>query len=268
MVRFLASLFLGTLLTTVGCAASDADETTTEQTGELSASSAPRRGVTVCFAGAYRGPDPLATTGNPELAAMCEQMPGLIRAEHYPFFTFTQRPEGTVLSAVLRALDTNHDGRLNDADEQVELNVVGYSWGGFNAYSFIKAWNESPRVPANRKAVARYFAIDAFRPDALMVDTVRLHVPANVQSFWSFRHSVAPATDCSVGSAMGPYTGRTPLCQRSTVCTDYDYSLAPETTGLGHCDIPAAADEAILALTYGTELPAMPPTRPVALDRP
>src|SRR5262245_57391970 len=66
----------------------------------------PRRGATVCFAGAHQGDNPLNTEGNDVLAALCEQMPGLIRADELPFFTFTKNAQ-TAVTVVVKALDTN-----------------------------------------------------------------------------------------------------------------------------------------------------------------
>lgn len=254
-----------------GCAL---EEVSAEDEGEsashLSATASTKQ-VTVCFAGAAAG-DPLHAA-NRDVADLCERMPGLVRGSTtdprtgraYPFFLVGE-PSERSLSAVIRALDTDGDGRVGGGDELFVLNVVGYSWGGFNARWFAQAFTTSPNVAPERRTVARLFALDPFEPTAS-----RLDVPSRVQRFWELRHSVTPADDCSQNSPLGPYRGLPPRCASSTVCTDYDFSLSPDRSfrgvpgeDVGHCEVPHVARDAVLALTLGRPLPPLPPTRPVA----
>jgi hypothetical protein len=170
------------------------------------------------------------------------------------------------MDVVVAALDTNHDGIVSGADQNVSLNVVGYSWGGFNALDFINAVNGDRRFAPERKTISRYFALDAFRTDFLVIPRQWLDVPANVKRFWSFRHSVAPANDCSIilDGLLGPFTGRTPYCTGSTECHDYDFSKADATKGVDHCEVPEVANPFVVGLTLNQPVSGLPPELRVA----
>lgn len=253
----------------VGCGDPSAlEEEASAQSADLS-STRPKR-HTICFSGAAIG-EPYQARGNLELASLCREMPGLIRTEDHPFFTWVQGGGKNVLDVVIPILDTNGDGRVTGEDERVALTLVGFSWGGFNAAKFARTILEDERFSSDRKEVERLFVLDPYRRHGLE-EATELVVPRNVKRFWSFRHTVAPAPayECSTGGPFGPYTGRPPVCSAATSCTDYDYSLDERrfdgTRGhnVGHCDLPRVAAKAILELNdrNATDEP-LPPQRRV-----
>jgi len=225
----------------------------------------------ICFSGRTLGSNPYDTGGTPEIAAICTRLPGLIRDDWnqrdsaYPFFQWDSSLSH-VMDVVVSELDTNHDGRVTGADERVELNVVGYSWGGFNARDLIVRIAGDDRFSADRKTVARYIALDPYRTDVVVVPKSGLTVPPTVQAFFELRHTVAPPDDCSrvIPGLLGPFTGRDPRCTGTTQCRDFDYSAAAATKGIDHCEVPAVARPAVLAIVAGKAPTGLPPERPVA----
>jgi hypothetical protein len=255
----------------LGCAATtgsdDADSTTP------AADSAAINGVrqrSICFSGRTLGANPYDTGGTPEIAEICKRLPGLVRDDWnqrdsaYPFFQWDSSLSH-VMDVLVAELDTNHDGRVTSADERVDLNVVGYSWGGFNARDLIVriAWDS--RFAIDRRTVARFVAVDPYRTDLVVVPKGWLTVPSTVQEFYEVRHSVAPPDDCSrvIPGLLGPFTGRDPRCTGSTKCRDFDYSAAAATRGVDHCEVPAVARAAVLAIVAGRAPTGLPPERPV-----
>jgi hypothetical protein len=250
----------------IGCSPEAGDEETGEGSAQLGQS---RRQLTICFSGAAVG-SPYNSGGNSELGDLCNRMPGtLIKAGRFPFFTWGL-PEEIALEAFIATADTNHDGRVTSADEAFDLNVIGFSWGGYNARDFINMIDDSRRIEI--KTVERFFALDAFKISWLSRKT-SMAVPENVRHYWAFRHSESPDDDCSDSMPWGPFTGRKPTCSGTTECTDYDYSLAPNSyfagyrgSSVGHCDVPAAATNPILDITAGRTPGNVPPTHPVERD--
>ncbi len=182
---------------------------------------------------------------------------------HPTFSTFPMPNAESVWTAVFEALDTTHDGKLDDQDEVVELDVIGYSWGGVNAVDLAARMAKDERV-ATPWRVKRLILLDAFQPGA------SLSIPANVDKTFSFRHSVAPANDCSNNALLGPYLGIAPSCAASQACFDFDFSLGQEqhfgrqlATSVGHCDVPRAAMDAVKQLLRDEVPTKVPPRVPV-----
>lgn len=183
---------------------------------------------------------------------------------HPTFSTFPIPNAESVWKAVFEALDTTHDGQLNDQDEVVELDVIGYSWGGVNAVDLATRMAKDERVEAPWR-VKRLILLDAFQPGA------SLSIPTNVDKTFSFRHSVAPANDCSKDALLGPYLGIALSCAASQTCFDFDFSLSQEQRfgkqlgkSVGHCDVPRAAMDAIEQLLRDEEPTKAPASIPIA----
>jgi hypothetical protein len=253
----------------MGCAApSDSDEGDAPAADAAEITGVKQRSI--CFSGRTLGSNPYDTGGTPQIAAICTRLPGLIRDDWnerdsaYPFFQWDSSLSH-VLDVVVSELDTNHDGRVTGADERVELNVVGYSWGGFNARDIIVRIAGDARFSNDRKTVTRYVALDPYRTDVGVIPKGWLTVPANVQSFYEIRHTVAPADDCSrvIPGVIGPFTGRDPRCTGNTQCRDFDYSAAAATKGIDHCEVPSVARAAVLAIVGGKPPTGLPPERAV-----
>ena len=221
--------------------------------------------VSVCMAGAFTRED----AANPIFERTCAQLPGIVEdcagGQCYSMFAFSARE--AALEGLIAALDTNQDNLVDASDEACEINLLGYSWGGVNTTLLAGEFLADMRVAPARAVVDRMVALDPFSP--LAGDSVE--IVAGVQRFWSYRHTASPANDCSAGAPLGPYQGLPPLCAPSVQCTDYDYSLTPNTvfngyTGaqIGHCTIVEASDPAIFHnLTTGQDYADAPTSVPV-----
>ena len=247
-------------LLVVGCRAAPE-----ENTGTSAASATVRESATVCFAGRSLGSDPYASGGNSDLADLCRSLPHLIRDvdgwdADYPFFCWNADLDHAV-DVIVAALDTDGDGSVTGSDADLELNVIGYSWGGFDARDVIARIQWDDRFADDRRSVARFFALDPYQTVLLAFPRRVMQVPANVTTLYEFRHTVAPSDDCSrvVPWLVGPFTGREPECTGDTVCNDYDYSAADATASVDHCGVPAAATHAIQEIVAGREPDDLPP---------
>lgn len=259
----------------VGCAApwEDAEDGASAQT----ARARPKQ-ITVCFAGASVPWDPYATDGNPQLAEICKSLPNLVRPSatrdaQYPFHPWDSN-EARVRADVRRALDSDRSGKVDASDEPFELNVIGYSWGGFNGLDLVEAISRDAAYAPPQRVVARFIALDAY---AIGFDTTNLRVPQNVREFYSFRHLKEPPTGCSqtvnlaIGEwipplagieLIGPFVGKAPLCTGSTACHDFD--LGADDSGLDHCGLPAKAEPYLKRILLGEALGVVPGRLPVA----
>ena len=204
------------------------------------------------------------------LRALCEGLPALVRDRSgpdaaYPFFRWNSDIDHA-LDVLVKNLDTDGDGTVTTDDDEFDINVVGFSWGGFNALDLIEKVGKDPRFSASRRRIARFFALDPYRTDALLFARKTLEIPPYVEELWEFRHTVAPERDCSrvVDGLICPFTGRDPRCTGSTVCHDFDFSLDPATSHVDHCAIPAYSIRHILRIVAGKELTHAPRERPVA----
>jgi hypothetical protein len=225
--------------------------------------------VSICFSGRSMGDDPYASGGNSALGALCVRLPNLVQDVvgpdgAYPFFRWSSDIDHA-LDVLVSSLDTDRDGGVTSADRDVDVNVVGFSWGGFNARDLIEKMASDRRFSPTRRRVARFFALDPYRTDALVFAKRVVDVPANVDELWEFRHTMAPEGDCSrlAGGLIGPFTGRAPRCTDKTVCHDFDYSLEPATKNVDHCEIPAYAAPHILRIVSGEVLTGLPQERRV-----
>jgi hypothetical protein len=193
-----------------GCASESDDEgdgLVASEASELNV----RAQVSVCFSGRSLGDDPYASGGNSEMGALCKSLPGLIvdvsgRDAAYPFFRWNSSVDHA-LDVVVAALDTNHDGVVTNLDKDVDLNVIGFSWGGFNARDLSRSMASDRRFSPSRRDVARLITLDPYRTD-VGFERDSIMVPANVSIFYEFRHTIAPEKDCSriVEGLIGPFT--------------------------------------------------------------
>ena len=241
-----------------------------EQTADAEEDATVRPQVSICWSGRSLGDNPYDSGGNSQLGTLCKAMPGLVhdaggRDGAYPFFRWDSKVDHA-LDVLVATLDTNHDGVVTNMDTAIDLNVVGYSWGGFNARELVAKIATDHRFSPSRHGVARFFALDPYRTDDLGIGRTELEVPANVGTFYEFRHTAAPADDCSfiAWGLIGPFTGRDPECTGATVCHDYDYSLVPSTAGVDHCGIPSHATRPVLQVVRHLAVTNLPPERRVA----
>lgn len=262
------ALCVASLFSLLGACAAQGEEESEAGVDGVAALSAPTP-RTMCFGGRTFG-DPYSIGGIRELDDLCLRMPGLIRDvpdgrdAPYAFFQWSSSVDH-VLDVLVGALDTDHDGAVTTSDAPVDLTLVGYSWGGFNALDLAAKMANDPRLVGARKQVRRLFVLDAFRTDYLVLPRGELRVPENVRTLYSFRHTSAPEVECSslLFGTIGPFTGRDPLCHRTTECFDYDFSLAPSTANVDHCDVPRYATPFVLELDQGRPPANLPPSRPV-----
>lgn len=258
-----------------GAADTGAPDATPHDTGSLDAGAAdsgpPDAGApltcvrTLCMAGAFTRSD----GANPDFRDLCERRPGLVLDGSETLFLFSATDAAK--DALINALDTNQDQRVDAQDMDCDVHLLGYSWGGVNTTNLGQAFVDDARVAPARAHIERMVVIDPYSPVAGRT----IEVPAQVQQFWAYRHSISPAGDCSGAAPLGPYEGLPPLCAASSRCRDYDFSLAPSTvfTGLfsswsgqqvGHCTVVDAAGPAVLHnLDTGLDFPSAPPSVPV-----
>jgi hypothetical protein len=230
---------------------------------------APRaRQVVVCLTGAVN-----QTSGaNAGFSAICDTLAtrGLtvVKSGVYSSFaTFPNLTASGIAEPAFKALDKNGDNKGNALDGATDLNLIGFSWGGVNLESLALALADDPRID-HAWLNFRFITLDGFQPNQSVIN-----VPDAVDAAWSFRHSVAPASDCSNGAPLGPYLGRRIACNPGHVCADYDFSLAPNTTfsgvlgrNIGHCTVPRAASayvyDLVLRGVFSRPLPPSVPVRP------
>lgn len=240
----------------------------------------PRRFLCINGAG-VDGAGGRGSGGNPDFETLCSRLgTGLIQdcAGGTCYSTFAFETSGNPSrDALVKALDTNKDGRVTAADDAASLVLVGYSWGGTNVRDLALWMTTEPRFDDARRAIELVIALDPYRPGGTM------DIPGNVAQFVEYRHSVAPANDCSritFGGVpvSGPYLGIVPRCKAGTACTDYDYTLGGATfypgaftpgrgytgTNVDHCGLVNVAASAIPPLLAGTTFAPLPPKVPVA----
>jgi len=221
--------------------------------------------VTICLAGALTRGD----GANPTLERLCDTLPGIHKEcsedRCYSIFSMFQKPQ--VVATLLGALDSDRNGVVDDSDRACTVSLVGYSWGGVNAIEVASEIATHPKFTGKRQQIDRVVLVDPFAPHAVPT----LEISANVVKLWEYRHSVAPADDCSNEAPLGPYLGLPPLCSEGSRCQDYDYSQHPDTTfsgqrgefrgsDVGHCNIVAHVAPAIRRnIASGEDGKAVPP---------
>ncbi|MBK8011805.1 MAG: hypothetical protein IPK13_10680 [Deltaproteobacteria bacterium] len=214
---------------------------------------------------------------NPELRALCAKLPGLVSdcsdegtgedgGESACFSAFDGFELASASAALFEATDRNHDGVVDENDEPCTVSLVGYAWGGMNIQEVARRYLQNPKVQPARARIARMVVIDPYKP----VLTETFDVPPGVEKFWEYRHSVAPATDCTRSEPLGPYLGKPPRCGPGTICRDYDYSLSAGSAfstpfgnylgkDVGMCSIVHVAfDAAVHNVTYGDDYESAP----------
>jgi hypothetical protein len=238
----------------------------------------------LCINGAgTAGPGGRNTGGNPDFETVCGRLgPSLVKAcsSGTCFSTFQFEATGIIQAsrtALVAALDTNNDGRVTGADADVDVVLLGYSWGGTNVRDMAEWMRTDAKFDDSRRRVAIMMTFDPYRPFK------KLDIPANVAEYVEYRHSVAPAGDCSIIKAVGvkvsgPYLGIVPRCTGTSKCLDYDYSTAPNTffptllspgrgyigSKVDHCGIVSVAASAALPYLGGVSFSPLPPVSPVA----
>ena len=124
-----------------------------------------------------------------------------------------------------------------------------------------KALRADERVAADRAVIERLVLIAPYAPARESVE-----ISDAVHRAFIYRHSKAPADDCSRSFADGPWLSLRPHCSEATRCWDYDYSLEPDLAFLGrqgsrsggmlgHCNIVGVvAKVAAVNLKEGEEI--------------
>lgn len=198
--------------------------------------------VTVCMNGAGGDRHP----GNQVVTALCNDLPGKIEdcADEPCASTFAAFDGARVELAVQEA--------IAGAVEGCTLSIVGYSLGAVNAVAAAQSLSD------RGVSVDRLVLIDPYSP----VGPDPLVIPEHVERAWLYRHSVAPADDCSADRpVIGPYEGFGMTCVEASHCVDYDYSLDERWTHIDHCEVPEVAfDAAWTNVTRGEDHddPALP----------
>ncbi|MBL8938974.1 MAG: hypothetical protein JNM69_30715 [Archangium sp.] len=232
----------------------------------------PARQVVVCMTGAvdqHSGSNDGFTQLCDALRPLATVVPECIDGTCWSSFaTFTAtEPVRKISDATLQALDVNADSAIDSADGPTTLTLVGFSWGGVTAADVSRALSSDKRID-HTFLTLRLVVLDAFQPSLPDVKAARA-----VDEAFSFRHSVAPSSDCSSFAPLGPYLGLRLRCGPEQRCFDFDFSLAPDErfTGrrgrdVGHCDVPDVAARYVTSLvTTGQVVAPLPP--PVAVLR-
>ncbi|MBU1238818.1 hypothetical protein KJ865_03830, partial [Myxococcota bacterium] len=210
----------------------------------------PPKVITICMAGAFK----ITDGANPSFSALCDGLPGLARdcngSSCSTLFRFSN--SDGAMRTLMHNLDTNRDGLVDDRDDQYDINLVGYSWGGVTATHIARDFLTSARVTPSRRHIKTLVTIDPYSPLA----GGKITIPPGVAYHWNYRHTIAPSYDCSRGAPLGPYIGLPSVCSPQTTCAQYDYSLAPDHTfsyanrmllgkDVGHCSIVRVAGSEI-----------------------
>jgi len=238
---------------------------------------------TMCLTGAIWRED----GGNWAFDLLCEDelVEGLIREctdegcyptwENFDPFIFGLDLESDVYPHLFDAMDDTGDGLVDELDESCDLQLFGYSWGGVNAARLADMFINDPAVSLERARVASLIVIDPFRTTGFGTHWSSFVVPAGVERFRSYRHSVSLTSyDCSSQAFRGPYVGLPAEIEGAdTDAADYDYSLAPDTyfprqnlgsiptrgRDVGHCSVLHVAAHAVLNDLAGVPFDELPP---------
>lgn len=226
----------------------------------------PARQVVVCMTGAVdqnSGSNDGFTRLCDSLQPVATVVPECVDGRCWSSFaTFTSgEPIRKLSDATLASLDVNADGKVDAADGATTLSLVGFSWGGVTAADLSRALSSDQRID-HTALTLRLVVLDAFQPSLVDVKAARA-----VDEAFSFRHTIAPRSDCSSFAPLGPYLGLPLRCGPSQRCFDFDFSAAPNerfagTRGseVGHCDVPEAAAAYVTSLvTMGKLVAPLPP---------
>ena len=195
--------------------------------------------VSVCVMGTDLG-DPFAEgddyVGNASLKHICARLPGIVTYGGNPGFRKSVN-ERDAADSVYKALV---DAGIEVGDN-VELNVVGYSWGAFTAVNIInKIVAQHPAVKVRRLITFDPYAVVSGRVPAT------LDVPRSVQYAFNIRHTITNARDKGFETFAGgvldtsSFLGRLASVQPSTSCVSADLSGNDgPNSRWGHVDVPA-----------------------------
>ena len=242
--------------------------TTTPDAGDtFIALGVPARQVVVCMTGAI---DQNSGSNNgfsqlcDALRSVATVVPECVEGTCWSSFaTFTSsEPIRKLSDATLQALDVTADGTVDAADGATTLTLVGFSWGGVTAADLSRALSSDKRID-HTFLTLRLIVLDAFQPSLPDVKAARA-----VDEAFSFRHSVAPRSDCSAFAPLGPYLGLRLRCAPGQRCFDFDFSAAPgerfsgrRGNDVGHCDVPDVAAGYVTSLvTTGKLVAPLPPS--------
>lgn len=206
--------------------------------------------VTLCMAGAFRRTD----GANPRLARICGDARRVVKdcsadgKTCHSLFNFAAI--GLAHQALFAALDTTGDGTIDGKDTPLRACVIGYSWGGVNAAEVARRLTNDPRIASAQRRLDRLILIDPFAPAVRSIP-----VPPGVRETTNYRHSKAPARDCSARAPLGPYTGLPAKCPAQALCVAHDLSKAKLTAqqtvspaAVGHCSIIRAIEPTLRGL--------------------
>lgn len=262
---------LATLWLVMACGTQPAPSTPVPDAMDLSAPvGVPARQVVVCLTGAVDQ----HSWSNEGFSRVCDSLqpvatvvPSCVDGTCWSTFaTFTKtEPIRDISDATFAALDVTADRRIDSADGATTLTLVGFSWGGVTAADLGRALSSDKRID-HAFLTLRLITLDAFQP--FVADVKAAH---KVDEAFSFRHSVAPASDCSGSAPLGPYLGLPLRCAVGQKCVDFDFSAAPSElfsglrgSNVGHCDVPDVAMRYVTSLvTMGKLVAPLPPSVPV-----
>lgn len=199
--------------------------------------------------------------GNPDFEAAAKTWGVTVKPSdgEYTFSTFpSKEPSEEMIEAVLRQLDANGDGVVDDKDGPVVLSAIGYSWGGPNASRLLSRVLD--RLAPKHQVYSRLVTVEPFqlRLKALRVDP-------RISQAVSFRVGDPPDDDCSkkglLGTLFGPFNGRPLECDADQTCSDYNLSAPAEQWGwtplprpTDHCSAPADTTSLIWSLLHTDEI--------------
>ncbi|MCA9699331.1 MAG: hypothetical protein KC431_17530, partial [Myxococcales bacterium] len=186
---------------------------------------------TLCIA----GPGALEDEPNRNLAELCRMAPGVVRlcegeGEQRRCRSAWGPDEWRQgLEALILSMDRNDDGKVGEGDPFCSIHAAGWSQGAMIVGEELpKALRADERVAADRAVIERLVLIAPYAPERESVE-----ISDAVHRAFIYRHSKAPADDCSRSFADGPWLSLRPHCSEATRCWDYDYSLEPELAFLG-----------------------------------
>jgi pimeloyl-ACP methyl ester carboxylesterase len=230
------------------------------------------RRVTIALAGAGDS----SAGGNPDFEEAAKAWGVTVKPSdnEYTFSTFpSKEPTEAMVEAVMKQLDNNGDGVVDDKDGPVVLNAIGYSWGGPNASRLLTQVLD--RLAPNHQVYTRLVTIEPFQ---LRLKTLR--VDPRISQAVNFRVGDPPDDDCSkkglLGALFGPFNGRPLECSADQDCADYNLSAPAEAFGWtppphfsDHCSAPEDTMQLVWILLHTDEIHSsmVPPSSVIRRQR-
>jgi RHS repeat-associated protein len=59
---------------------------------------------------------------------------------------FTSKRQSAAMKYILKQLDTNGDGKVDDCDEEADIRITGYSWGGWTAVQLAREIKDTEKI--------------------------------------------------------------------------------------------------------------------------